>query len=142
MSGITADCPSLECASKPAAGRWTAVFRAGCLWTLAAVFLMSGISKVIDPAAFLDRLIVHAGLAPTPALLIASFLPWLELIGGLCLALGCAVREAAALLMLLLCILLGYTLTHLSSADCGCFLFPALTTSTAWWWPPLRNLLL
>jgi uncharacterized membrane protein YphA (DoxX/SURF4 family) len=109
---------------------------------LAAVFLMSGASKLIDPAAFADRLVLHDGLPSRWALAIAAVLPWLELVCGLCLALGYAGREAAAILTVLLVGLVGYSLLHLGDADCRCFFFPQLTATTPWWWPPLRNLLL
>jgi hypothetical protein len=56
--------------------------------------------------------------------------------------LGYAVREAAAILAVLLVGLLGYSFFHLGDADCRCFFFPQLTATTPWWWPPLRNLFL
>jgi uncharacterized membrane protein YphA (DoxX/SURF4 family) len=143
MLGSTVDSPSPDCAtSEPTPGRLAKAFRALCLIVLAAVFLMSGASKLIDPAAFADRLVLHDGLPPVWALGIAAVLPWLELVCGLCLALGYTVREAAAILGVLLVALLGYSLFHLGDADCHCFFFPQLMAKTPWWWPPLRNLLL
>jgi uncharacterized membrane protein YphA (DoxX/SURF4 family) len=118
------------------------MFRALCLVIPAAVFLMSGATKLADPAGFADRLVLHDGLPSAWALAIAAILPWVELVCGLCLGLGYAVREAAAILGVLLIALLGYSLFHLGDSDCRCFFFPQVLTTTPWWWPPLRNLLL
>jgi uncharacterized membrane protein YphA (DoxX/SURF4 family) len=141
MLGSTVDSPSSDCAaSEPKPGRLAKTLRALCLVILAGVFLMSGATKLIDPAPFADRL--HDGLPSTWALAVAAILPWLELVCGLCLGLGYAVREAAAILGVLLIALLGYSLFHLGDSDCRCFFFPQLLPATPWWWPPLRNLLL
>jgi uncharacterized membrane protein YphA (DoxX/SURF4 family) len=143
MLGSIVDSPSPEsAASEPKPGPLVKTFRALCLVILVAVFLMSGASKLIDPAAFADRLVLHDGLPSPWALAIAAVLPWLELVCGLCLAVGYAVREAAAILAVLLVALLGYSLFHLGDSDCRCFFFPQLLPATPWWWPPLRNLLL
>ena len=113
-----------------------------CLVVLAAVFVLSGASKVLNQSAFADRLILRDGISEGWAAAIAATLPWLELVCGLCLALGYAVREAAAILAVTLVVLLGYTLTHLGDSDCGCFLFLQSVSALPWWWPPARNLLL
>jgi len=135
------DCPAVALSSKPAAGTWTRVPHAACLWILAAVFVMSGVSKLVDPGAFRDQLILHAALSPNVALLVAAFLPWLELVCGLSLAVGWSEREAASILTGVLVVLLGYTLTHGGDTDCGCFFFPRVVRAPSWW-PATRNILL
>lgn len=143
MLGSTVDSPAPDCATgKPGPGRLARIFRALCLVALAAVFVLSGASKLLHQSAFADRLILRDGMPATWAVAIAATLPWLELICGLCLALGYAVREAAAILAVVLVGLLGYTLTHLGDSDCGCFLFLQSVSAMPWWWPPVRNLLL
>src|SRR5262249_57512224 len=128
-----------EGGSKRAAGTWTRVAGAPTLWILAAVFVMSGVSKLVDPGAFRDQLVLHAALAPRVALLVAAFLPWLELVCGLSLAVGWSEREAASILTGVLVVLLGYTLTHGGDTDCGCFFFPR-EDRTHSWWPPTPNI--
>lgn len=112
-----------------------------CRFLLAAVFLMAAVTKLTDLPGFRNQLDIQSGLPESLTLLLAAGLPWLELICGLCLAMGWAVREAALLLTLLLAGLLAYALTHLGQSDCGCFLFPGRTPQWAWW-PPVRNALL
>jgi uncharacterized membrane protein YphA (DoxX/SURF4 family) len=142
MLGSIADSPSAECANRAGPTRLATIIRALCLLIVAAAFLVSGAGKVIEPSAFRDRLIDQVGLPAVLALVVAASLPWLELVCGLCLALGYAVREAAVILAVLLIGFTAYSLTHLGDADCGCFVFPQWTMNTPAWWPPLRNVLL
>jgi putative oxidoreductase len=113
-----------------------------CRWVLAVVFLMAGVTKVTDLPGFADFVRLHSGLPDSVGLVVAAVLPWLELTCGACLLLGCAVREAAVLLVILLSLLLVYSLLHLHEPDCGCFVFPRPQAYILWWWPPLRNALL
>lgn len=114
----------------------------GCRYLLAAVLLMAGVTKVIDPHGFADQLVLHSGLPHGVSLVVAAVLPWLELVCGMCLALGYAVREAAAISTVLLVLLLGYAVTHRSPDDCHCFFFPTPAPLENGWWPSLRNALL
>ncbi len=102
-------------------------------WLLAVVFVMAGVTKVTDLHGFADDLILRSPLPYAVAVVAAAFVPWLELTCGLCLALGQATREAAALLGVLLISLLGYTLLTPSAHDCGCFLFPKVAELPVWW---------
>jgi uncharacterized membrane protein YphA (DoxX/SURF4 family) len=141
MSGPTTASPPPGRAREFLKVLWTsALFGLSCRYALAAVFLMAGVSKIIDPAEFQDRLFHHAGLAPWAAALLAAWLPWLELTAALALVLGHAVREAALILSVLLVALLGYSLLHPHESSCGCFLFPSLIPEDLTWWPPVRNL--
>lgn len=135
-------CPSPDPRSEASLRRafWL-VLDLGCQYVLAAVFLMAAITKITDLPGFADQLLLHSGLPSAMACFVAAFLPWLELTCGACLALGCARREAAVLLAILLAGLLVYSLTHLGPEDCGCFLFPVPMEHLTWW-PPVRNGLL
>jgi uncharacterized membrane protein YphA (DoxX/SURF4 family) len=111
--------------------------------SLAAVFLMAAITKITDLHGFADRMVLHSGLPNSLAMILAGFLPWLELICGLSLALGIAVRESALLLLILLTAFFIYSILHPYQADCGCFLFPRPAGFLeSGWWPPVRNVLL
>jgi hypothetical protein len=110
---------------------------------LGAYFLVAAVGKVTDLPGFRDYLAVHAGLAPAAAFAVAAFLPWLELVCGLCLVTGQAVREAALLTALLLAVFVGYGLFHPVESDCGCTLWPArLSPPPGRWWLLGRNLVL
>ncbi len=140
MSGISRDFPSTE--PPRAKRRWPAALDLGCRCALAVVFLMAGVSKVTDLRGFEDQVILHTPLPIEVGLLVAHFLPWLELTCGACLALGRAVREAALLTGVLLLLFLVYGLLYRGDADCGCFLFPVLREVQAPWWLPARDLVL
>jgi len=109
-----------------------------CRYVLAAVFLAAAVTKITDLAGFTNRLV----WSELPfARIVAAVVPWLELTCGLCLALGWAVREAAAILAVLLAALLVYALAHFGQSDCRCFFFP--TREPRWtWWTPTRNTIL
>jgi uncharacterized membrane protein YphA (DoxX/SURF4 family) len=104
---------------------------------------MAALTKVADLPGFTDHVVVHSGLPYRIALLVAAWLPWLELTCGLCLAVGAMQREAALLLALLLLLFIVQGLIHPTTGECGCLLFPGRAAqSTPVWWNLLRNLLL
>jgi uncharacterized membrane protein YphA (DoxX/SURF4 family) len=91
---------------------------------LGGIFLLAGLAKIPDPASFL---LTMRGFSIFPDLLerfFAVFIPWLELILGLCLLTGLLYRAAALLFALLIS---GFTFAILSvmargfEIDCGCF---------------------
>ena len=140
MSGPTTTDPSPAASPEPAPPRAERVFKTVCRTLLAAVFLVAALSKVTDLRGFTDHLVMHSGLPYLPARFAAALVPWLELVCGLCLALGVAVREAAAVLTVMLVAFLAYTALHPSESDCGCMLFPdAFRAANEWPWPLVRN---
>jgi putative oxidoreductase len=142
MNGISTDSPAPAPDGKTASFGWVAVSRLVCRYVLAAVFLMAALSKILDPNEFSVRL-DHSGLPDKVTIVVAVILPWLELVCGLCLALGVAVREAATLLSALLILFLIHSLLRYREGDCGCFLFPTPASfTTPGWWPPARDFLL
>jgi uncharacterized membrane protein YphA (DoxX/SURF4 family) len=117
--------------------------RAACRWILAILFLMAGVSKVTDLAAFEDVVRLHSPAPTIVGRVVAAWLPWLELTCGACLALGYAVRETASILSVVLAGLLVYTLLYPDvGQSCGCFVFPVKVETVPPWWPPVRNALL
>ena len=95
-----------------------------CRVILGGIFFLAGFAKIPDPASFLMTM---RGFRIFPDLLerfFAVFIPWLELILGLCLLTGLLYRAAALLFALLIS---GFTVAILSvmargiEIDCGCF---------------------
>ena len=72
-------------------------------WLVGGLFCYMGLSKALDPVAFL-KLVHQYEMVNSPWLLnsIASFLPWFEVFCGLLLLAGVAVRGSALLSALML----------------------------------------
>jgi uncharacterized membrane protein YphA (DoxX/SURF4 family) len=144
MSGLTPTFPApTPESSRWRRPRWRSVLHGFCRYLLAAIFLMAAVTKITDLNDFTNRMLLHGRLPHTLAVTVAAVLPWLELTCGLCLAFGCAVREAACLLSILLILFLLQGLFQPADADCGCFLFPRalqLADNGAWFF--MRNLFL
>jgi uncharacterized membrane protein YphA (DoxX/SURF4 family) len=91
---------------------------------LAAVFLVSGVLKAIDPDATYVAVRAYDVLPKAAVALVAGVLPWLEIALGLLLLAGIATRAAAvAAAGLLLVFVAGVTQAWARglSIDCGCF---------------------
>lgn len=103
-------------------------------WTMGVLFVYMGLSKALDPVGFL-KLVREYHFIPDSLLLnlVAATLPWFEVICGVLLLLGVAVRGTA---LLLLAMLMPFTALVLHRAiglmnaqgiafcavkfDCGC----------------------
>lgn len=91
---------------------------------LGSFFIVISIDKISDPLAFAQS-VGNYKLLPLPAILvIATVLPWLELLSGLAILFGVVQRGSS----LLLCLMLGvFTLAVVSALlrgldiSCGCF---------------------
>ena len=147
MSGSLADCrpPAVAVdAAPPHRRKWVRpAVSLGCRLVLAAVFLLAGATKVTNLPAFADRILLHSILPAWIGWPVVVWLPWLELTCGMCLVLGRAVREAAALTAILLVLFLVYGFLSRGETDCGCLLFTHEMSSPSWaWWPIVRELLL
>jgi uncharacterized membrane protein YphA (DoxX/SURF4 family) len=91
---------------------------------LAAVFLVSGVLKAVDPDATYVAVRAYDVLPKPAVALVAAVLPWLEIVLGLVLLAGVATRVAAAVgAALLLVFVAGVTQAWARglSIDCGCF---------------------
>ncbi len=91
---------------------------------LAAVFLVSGMLKAIDPDATYVAVRAYDLLPKLGVALVAGALPWLEIVIGLLLLVGIATRAVAvASAVLLLAFMAGVTQAWARglSIDCGCF---------------------
>lgn len=91
---------------------------------LAAVFLVSGVLKAVDPDATYVAVRAYDVLPRAGVALVAGALPWLEIVLGLVLLAGVATRAAAAVgAGLMLVFIAGVTQAWARglSIDCGCF---------------------
>src|SRR5947209_7270839 len=106
MSGPSTTCPS----PGPGNNRLWRLFGLVCRYLLAAVFLMAALTKITNLGAFEDQVLLHSNLPWWLGRPGAAVLPWLELVCGLCLAIGWASREAAVLTAVLLILFLVHGL--------------------------------
>jgi|SRR5690349_6600252 len=91
---------------------------------LAAVFLVSGVLKAVDPDATYVAVRAYDVLPKAGVALVAGVLPWLEIVLGLLLLVGLATRVVAvASAGLLVVFIAGVTQAWARglSIDCGCF---------------------
>ncbi len=91
---------------------------------LGGVFIAASIDKIADPAGFAGAIGNYRILPLTPALVVATVLPWLELLCGLGLVFGLRVRASALLILLMLIIFtagVGSALLRGLDISCGCF---------------------
>ena len=94
-------------------------------FVLAIVFLCAAVPKIISPAGFAEA-VYRYQLAPYSTVnFTAIFLPWLELVSGLCLLFSRKFRPASALiilgLMIFFTVLVSVTLYRGIDISCGCF---------------------
>ena len=92
--------------------------------TLGTVFIAASYDKIVDPTAFAASIINYRIVAPIPALYIATFLPWMELLCGVGLLLGVFVRGSSLLVVVMLVLFtLGVASAMARGLDisCGCF---------------------
>ena len=91
---------------------------------LGFVFIYAGAEKISDPEAFAIS-ISNYRLLPTAAInFFAITLPWIELVAGILLIFGIAVKENSSILfsmLLVFTIAIVISLFRGLSIDCGCF---------------------
>lgn len=109
---------------------------------IAGIFLFAGGQKVLTPAAFTESILAYGIVSRPVAVLLAFYLPWLELAAGLAFLIPSWRRAASYVLAsLLLAFTLAICLVWFRGLplDCGCF--------GGWWsgakspaWSVARNL--
>lgn len=91
---------------------------------LGGLFLWTGLDKALDPAAFAVN-IKDYGILQSPWVEYASLsIPWLEILGGLCLLLGLFLRVAGGLVSFLLLLFIAALVVNWGKvlpSGCGCF---------------------
>lgn len=91
---------------------------------LGALFIIISIEKIADTAAFANSIANYKILSPFLASLVATVLPWVELLCGLCILFGILTRGSSFLMALMLFVFTVAVLTALlrgMDISCGCF---------------------
>lgn len=91
---------------------------------LGLLFIIVSIDKISDPALFAQSIQNYRIFPKEGALFLATFLPWIELLCGLCLLTGVMVRGSSLLIGLLLIvftIVISSALLRGLDISCGCF---------------------
>jgi len=91
---------------------------------LGIVLIVASLDKILDPDAFAASISGYKIVSAGPAMLIATVLPWIELLCGLGLLFGVFLRGSALLTLIMLS---AFTVLVLSALwrgldiSCGCF---------------------
>jgi uncharacterized membrane protein YphA (DoxX/SURF4 family) len=91
---------------------------------LGSVFVISGLDKIADMSVFIHAVINYQFIGTGIATLVATILPWLEILCGLGLILGIYPRTSSFIITLLLIIftvLVGSAMIRGLDIGCGCF---------------------
>ena len=129
--------------SHPRSSRWFRVSALLVRIALGLLFIFAGATKALDPGEFAVEIQRYNLIPWTAAVLIAVYLPWVEILAGALLILKRFDRGA---LLLITCLLFIFTLALASATfrglniDCGCFGKAFQATGTIF--PMLRNVLL
>ena len=106
---------------RPAAARW---FSTAMRLVLGVVLLVAGAAKVIDPQASVAAVRAYELLPGGLVTVVGWGLPFLELVLGVLLLVGIAVRPAALATAVLLAVFVAAVVSAAArglSIDCGCF---------------------
>ena len=103
-------------------------------FVLAAIFVVAGFGKIMDPPGFAHEIYNYKLLPGVAVNAFAIVLPWIELVAGLALFVGVARRSAARIFGVLLVVFvmaLSINLVRGRPVDCGCFGGPAVPKTDA-----------
>ncbi len=107
-----------------------------------AVFLIAGAMKAWNPAQFASDVQNYRLLTWTSVVMVALYLPWLEIVSGAALVFGIARRGSIAICTGLMLVFIGALISAKLRGldiDCGCF---GHTGPHGITWPLLRDALL
>jgi len=91
-------------------------------WGLAALFIFSGLTKLVEPVQFAVLIDAYGILPEVLVMPVAWFLPAVEVIAGGCLLFNIrGSLTTITLLMVLFLAVLGYGIWMGLDVDCGCF---------------------
>jgi len=96
----------------------------GLYFAVGLVFAYAGYNKVLDTETFVSSLLTYELFPHRVASLLAQYLPWLEVLIGLCLISGILRKGGEVLAWLLLAaffVSIGQAWIRGLSIDCGCF---------------------
>jgi len=110
---------------------------------LGAVFLISGSLKAWAPAQFYGTIEGYQMLSAVLALLLAYYLPYLEIVVGLGLVAGVKALESACIVSgLVVVFLLALTSAWSRGLDVECGCFGSASAAAGMWEPILRDVVL
>jgi uncharacterized membrane protein YphA (DoxX/SURF4 family) len=154
MNGADSDCPLPVKVVKGNSAKIQNLISVSCRYVVGAVFLMAGVSKIVNLREFESQVLLHSNFPQLLATLIPSAqlsfriaqlvvvaLPWLELTCGLCLIFKWAVKESATVTALLLSLFIVQTLAN-PADECHCFFLPMAVSSLPIWSHVLRDVVL
>ncbi len=93
-------------------------------FVLAALFVVAGFGKIVDPPGFAHEIHNYKLLPGVAVNSLALVLPWVEVVTGVALFLGIARRASARIMGVLLVVFviaLTINLVRKHPVDCGCF---------------------
>jgi len=99
------------------------------------VFVAASIDKIADPESFANSIMNYRIVSGNMPMLLATVLPWLELLCGLALCFGIVVRGSS---MLSSAMLLMFTVAVISAVlsgldiSCGCFTQDPAASKVGW----------
>lgn len=105
-------------------------------WGLGGIFIYAGLVKAIDPGEFLQDIGSYRLVGRWPALLVASLLPWLEIMAGVALVWRRGERGAVRILQILTILFivsLGQAWIRGLDIRCGCFGKSDALNQYKWW---------
>ena len=111
---------------------------------LGAVFVIASIDKIADPAAFAQSISNYKIIAGASATVLATIVPWMELLAGLGMMMGILLRGSTLLAGTLLTIFTGCVISALLrhlDISCGCFTQDP-GAATIGWYKVLENAVL
>jgi uncharacterized membrane protein YphA (DoxX/SURF4 family) len=151
MNGADSNCPLPVKAAKGNSPKIQNLVSVSCRYVVGTVFLMAGVSKIVNLHEFESQVLLHsnfphllASFIPNVQLsfriaqLVVVLLPWLELTCGLCLVFKWAVRESAVITSLLLSLFIVQTLVN-PAEECHCFFLPKAMSSLPTWSHVIRD---
>ena len=112
---------------------------------LGAVFAYASWDKILDPAGFAQAIANYQIVSASSGHLAAQFLPWLELVCGICLIFNRWAQGAALVvtgLMLIFMAALGYNIFRGVDVSCGCFTLAEEAPGSMWGYMVRDSLLL
>lgn len=102
---------------------------------LGLVFVIASADKLHDPAPFAASIANYRIMPPTAGLLVATVLPWIEVMCGLALIFGIALRGSSLLLASLLVVFTAAVISGLLRGldiSCGCFTQDPSASKIGW----------
>jgi uncharacterized membrane protein YphA (DoxX/SURF4 family) len=91
---------------------------------LGFVFLVASIDKIADPNAFAISIGYYKLVGQSVAMVVATVLPWIELLCGLFLMFGIMLRGSSLLVLIMLAVFVAGIISGIARGldiSCGCF---------------------